>query len=82
MRPATRSGKSASDIWTYCHKSIFPEAQTDRRGRDEIELGELGVEVGGDYRPLFHARRQLVLSEGRVFKWHTTEVSSDGGSLN
>ncbi len=57
----------------------------DRRGGeefDEIELGELGVEVGGDYRPLFHARRQLVLSEGRIFKWHTTEVSSDGGSLN
>jgi hypothetical protein len=27
LRPATRSGKSASDIWTYCHKSIYPEAQ-------------------------------------------------------
>ena len=27
LRPATRSGKSASDIWTYCHKSIYPEVQ-------------------------------------------------------
>jgi len=24
-------GKSASDIWTYCHKSIYPEAQKGRR---------------------------------------------------
>ena len=31
LRPATRSGKSASDIWTYCHKSIYPEAQKGRR---------------------------------------------------
>ena len=31
LRPATRSGKSASDIWTYCHKSIYPEAQTGTR---------------------------------------------------
>ena len=30
LRPATRSGKSASDIWTYCHKSIYPEAQKGR----------------------------------------------------
>ncbi len=30
LRPSTRSGKSASDIWTYCHKSIYPEAQTGR----------------------------------------------------
>ena len=28
------------------------------------------------------ARRQLVLSEWRVFKWRTTEVPSDGGSLS
>jgi len=31
LRPSTRSGKSASDIWTYCHKSIYPEAQTGAR---------------------------------------------------
>jgi len=28
------------------------------------------------------ARRQLVLSEGRVFKWQTAEVPSDDGSLS
>ena len=31
LRPSTRSGKSASDIWTYCHKSIYTEAQKGRR---------------------------------------------------